>query len=80
MLTNAAIPLTINMISSYLYDLWKGHHDAEVTFESVVECITHTKQEDRREYRRFTFKGSPNEWEALNAADKLKELSEKSSK
>ena len=81
MLTNAAIPLTINMISSYLYDLWKGHiNDAEITAEFVIECVTHTKQEDRREYKRITFKGSPKEWKAFNAANKLKELGGKSSK
>jgi hypothetical protein len=80
MLTDAAIPITINMISSYLYDLWKGHHhDAEITAEFVVERIQHTKQEETREYTRITFRGSPEEWKAFNA-DRLKELTEKSTK
>jgi hypothetical protein len=80
MLTNAAIPITINMISSYLYDLWKGHHhDAEVTVEFVVERTHNSKQGKTREYKRITFKGSPKEWEKFNA-DTLKEITEQSSK
>src|SRR5215470_2977934 len=44
MLSNVALPVTINMISSYLYDITKGHHDdAVATLEFVIETIETTK-------------------------------------
>jgi hypothetical protein len=80
MLTNAALPVTINMISSYIYDISKGHrHDAEVTVEFVVETTEKTKHGEKRTCKRVTIKGSPQEIKEFNA-DKLKQLVEKSNK
>jgi hypothetical protein len=80
MLTNAALPVTINMISNYLYDITKGHHhDAEVTFEYVVETIEKTKRGEKREYKRITIKGSSEELKAFDA-NTLKQLTENSEK
>ena len=62
MLTNAALPATIDLISNYIYDIAKGyHHDAEVTLEYVMETVEKTKRGKKREYKRITIKGSPNE-------------------
>lgn len=80
MLTNVALPVTISLISSYLYDITKGHHhDAEVTIEYVVETIETTKRGEQREYKRITIKGSAQELKESDA-DILKQLTEKSKK
>lgn len=80
MLNNAVVPITLNMISSYLYDLLKGHfHEAEITLEFVVERIEQTKRGETREYKRITIKGSPKEIEALDV-NKLKQLAKKARK
>src|SRR5258706_10388429 len=45
MLTNAALPMTITLISSSLYEITMGyHHDAEVTLAFVVGTIETTKR------------------------------------
>lgn len=78
MLTNAALPTTINLISNYIYDIAKGHrHDAEVTLEYVVETVEKTKRGEKREYKRITMKGSPNELKEFDA-NWLKQLTEQS--
>lgn len=78
MLTNAALPVTVNMISNYLYDITKGHHhDAEVTFEYVVETVEKTKRGEKREYKRIMVKGSPKELKEFDA-NRLKQLTEQS--
>jgi hypothetical protein len=79
MLTNAALPMTINMISSHLYEIIKGRHqrDAEITLEFVVESIEKTKKGEKREYKRITIKGSLEDIKNFDA-DKLKNLVEKS--
>ncbi|HEY4032653.1 MAG TPA: hypothetical protein VGL94_01655 [Ktedonobacteraceae bacterium] len=79
-LTNATIPVTINMISSYLYDIAKGHrHDAEVTLEFVEETVEKTKRGEKREYKRIAIKGSPGDLKAIDAK-MLKQLMERSDK
>ncbi len=66
------------MISNYIYDIAKGHHhDAEVTFEYVVETVEKIKRGERREYKRITLKGSPRELKEFDA-NRLKQLTEKS--
>ncbi len=80
MLTNAALPITINIISTHLSDILKGHrNDADVTLEFVVETIEQTKRGERREYKRVSIKGSPKEIEAFDVK-KLKQLTEKANK
>ena len=80
MLTNTALPITINLISSYIYDISKGHHhDAEVTVEFVVETIEKTKHGEKRTCKRVTIKGSPQEIKEFNA-DTLKQLVDKTNK
>jgi len=80
MLSNATLPVTINLISSYIYDITKGHHhDAEVTVEYVVETVEKTKHREKRESKRITIKGSPKEIKEFSA-EKLKQLVEKSDK
>lgn len=80
MLTNVALPVTISMISSYLYDITKGHrYDAEVTLEFAIETIEKTKRGEKREYKRITIKGSPEELKAFDAKT-LKQLTENSEK
>ena len=66
------------MISNYLYDVARGHrHDAEVTFEYVVETVEKTKHGEKREFKRITIKGSPEELKEFDA-NRLKQLTEKS--
>jgi hypothetical protein len=80
MLTNGALPVTINVISNYISDISKGHrHDAEVTVEFVVETTEKTKHGEKRTCKRVTIKGSPQEIKEFNA-DQLKQLVEKSGK
>ena len=76
MLTNATLPVTINLISSYLYDIRKGHSDdANATVEYVVETVEKTKHGEKRVYKRITIKGSPNDIKNLGAQE-LKQLAE----
>jgi hypothetical protein len=80
MLTNAAFPVIINLISSYLYDIRKGHSDdANATVEYVVETTEKTKHGEKRVYKRITIKGSPNDIKKFGA-EELKQLVEKSDK
>lgn len=77
MLTNAALPLTINMISSYLYDLFKGRHNkAQVNISFVSEQTVEISNGEEKKFLLFNFRGTPNEWESFNV-DKLKHLLEK---
>jgi hypothetical protein len=76
MLTNAVLPITLGVISSYIYDITKGHHhDAEVTVDYVVETTEKTKHGEKRTYKRITIKGSPQEIKEVTA-DTLKQLVE----
>lgn len=80
MLSNAAFPIVINLISSYLYDIRKGHSDdANATVEYVVETTEKTKHGEKRVYKRITIKGSPNDIKEFGA-EELKQLIEKSDK
>lgn len=79
-LTNGVLPVTINVISSYIYDISKGHrHDAEVTIKFVVETTEKTKHGEKRTCKSVEIKGSPKEIKEFDA-DKLKQLVEKSGK
>lgn len=74
MLNNTAVPMTLNIISNYLYDILKGHlHNAEVTLEFVVETEEQTKYSKKKLYKRLTIKGTPKELKAFGI-NELKEL------
>jgi hypothetical protein len=80
MLNDVAVPIMLNVISSYLYDIFKGHrHDAEVTLEYVVETVEQTNIGEKREYKRITFKGTPNDLKAFDV-NMLKQLTRKTTK
>jgi hypothetical protein len=80
MLNNAVLPITISLISSYLYDVTKGHRDdSTVTIEYVVETTEKTKHGEKREYKRITVNASPKEMKEFSA-DTLKKLVEKPGK
>jgi hypothetical protein len=80
MLTSAVLPVAINVISSYIYDISKGHrHDAEVTVKIVVETTEKTKRSEKRTCTSIEIKGSPKEIKEFNV-DTLKQLVEKSGK
>ena len=80
MLTNAALPVTINLISNYLYDIRKGYRDdANATIEYVVETFEKTKHSEKRIYKRITIKGSPNDIKKFGV-EELKQLIEKPGK
>jgi|SRR5579883_1182726 len=79
-LTNGVLPVTINVISSYIYDISKGHrHDAEVTIKFVVETTEKTKHGEKRTCKSVEIKGSPKEIKEFDA-EKLKQLVEKPGK
>ncbi len=78
MLQNVALPVSVSLISSYIYDITKGHHhDAEVTLEYVVEVLEKTKHGERREYKHVIIKGSPKELKDFDA-NRLEQLTEQS--
>jgi hypothetical protein len=79
-LTSAALPVAINVISSYIYDISKGHrHDAKVTIEFVVETTENTKRGSKRTCKSIKIEGSPKEIKEFDV-DTLKQLVEKSGK
>lgn len=79
-LTGGVLPVAINVISSYIYDISKGHrHDAEVTIKFVVETTEKTKRGEKRTCKSIEIKGSPKEIKEFDA-DQLKQLVEKSGK
>src|SRR6266700_5657813 len=76
MLTNAALPLTINMISSYLYDIFKGRlGKAQVAIRFASERTEKTKNGEEKKSLLITFKGTPQEWREFDV-DKLRHLLE----
>jgi hypothetical protein len=77
MLTNAALPLTINLISSYLYDLLKGRHGKTqvVAIRFVSERTEKTQNGQNKKSMLLTFKGTPQEWKDFDV-DKVRQLLE----
>ncbi len=74
MLSDAALPIGLNLISSYIYDLFKGHpRNSEGTIEFIVE--TEKTEHGERRYKRLTFKGTPKDLDTIDI-NKLKQLSE----
>ena len=74
MLTDAALPITINIIYSYLYDLFKGRlGKAQVAIRFASERTEKTKNGEEKISLLLTFKGTPQEWRELDV-DKLKQL------
>ena len=70
MLTNTAIPITLNLISSYLYDVLKGpQHDGEVTLDFVSEIVEKDKKSEKKQSRRLTIKCSPKELKEIKPED-----------
>ncbi|GER86526.1 hypothetical protein KDW_06880 [Dictyobacter vulcani] len=71
MLTNTAIPITLNLISSYLYDVLKGHQhdDGEVTLDFVSEIVEKNKKSKKKTFRRLTIKCSPKELREIKPED-----------
>jgi hypothetical protein len=76
MLTDAVLPLTINIISSYLYDLFRGRlGKTQVAIRFASERTEKTKSGEEKKSLLMTFKGTPQEWQAFDV-DKLKQLLE----
>jgi len=76
MLNDAVLPLTINIISSYLYDLFKGRlGKAQVVIRFASERTENTKKREKKKSLLMTFKGTPQEWREFDV-DKLKQLLE----
>lgn len=74
MLMDAALPLTINMISNYLYDLLKGKHGkGQVAIRFVSERTEKTKNMEEKKTTLLTFTGTPQEWKDFDV-DKLRQL------
>ena len=75
-LTDAVLPLTINIISSYLYDLFRGRlGKAQVAIRFASERTEETKSGEEKKSLLVTFKGTPQEWQAFDV-NKLKQLLE----
>lgn len=76
-LADAVVPLTINIISNYLYDLFKGQLGrAQVVIRFASEQTTKTtNNEEEKKSLLVTFKGTPQEWQEFDV-NKLKQLLE----
>lgn len=76
-LTGVAVPLTINMISNYLYDLFKGRHNkAKISIRFAVEPNKQTEDGDDKKSLLLTFDGTSKDWQEFDV-DKLMQLLEK---
>lgn len=76
MLMDAALPLTINLISSYLYDLLKGRQDkSQIAIRFASESVDNTQNGQNKKSILLTFKGTPQEWNEFDT-DKVRQLLE----
>ena len=76
MLMDAALPLTMNLISSYLYDLLKGRQSkSQVVIRFASESVDNTQNKQDKRTMLLEFKGTPQEWKEFDV-NKVRQLLE----